>query len=111
RGLVDLPRRLRASRIRVRAVLAGVRFSIADPQRPSGFGREVLGRLTARPAFLISAGGTPLPTEGRLSGRIGHDDEALCAAIRAAFLLQPLCQAPRLEPASPHRRSPRTLPP
>ena len=31
----DFPRRLRAGRIRVREVHAGVRFSIADPQRPS----------------------------------------------------------------------------
>src|SRR5262245_2711286 len=59
----------------------------AFPGRPNA-------RLTARAVFLMSAGGTPLPTEGRLSGRIGHDDDALCAADRAAFLLRPLCQAP-----------------
>ncbi len=37
--------------------------------------------------------------------------DARRAAGRAAFLLRPLRQAPRLEPASPHRRGSRTLPP
>ena len=69
-------------------------------------------RLTARARFLISGGGTPLPTEGHLSGRIDYGQyDARRAAGRAAFLLRPLRQAPRMEPASPHRRSPRTLAP
>ena len=60
----------------------------------------------------MSGGGTPLPTEGRLSGRIDHGQcDARRAAGRAALLLRPLRQAPRLEPASPHRRSSRTLAP
>ena len=55
--------------------------------------------------FLISDRGTPLPNEGRLSGRIDHDDRDACrAADCAAFFVRPLRQAPRLDPASPHRR-------
>src|SRR5437588_467166 len=60
----------------------------------------------------MSDRGTPLPTEGRLSGRIDHGDcDARRAAGLPAFLFRPLRQAPRLEPASPHRRCPRTLSP
>src|SRR5262249_56023466 len=62
--------------------------------------------------FLISAGGKPLPTEGRLSGRIGHDvSDPLRAAACAAFFVRPLRQAPRLEPAKPRRRTARSLAP
>ena len=66
--------------------------------------------MTARQLFPMPAVGTPLPTERRLSGRIDHDRrDALRAAPRAAFLLRSLCQAPRLEPANPHRRRPLSL--
>ncbi len=37
--------------------------------------------------------------------------DARCAAVRAAFLVRPLRQAPRLEPASPHRRRSGTFAP
>ena len=47
----------------------------------------------------MSGRGTPLPTEGRLSGRIDHGQcDARRAAGRSALLLRPLRQAPRLEP-------------
>ena len=63
-------------------------------------------------AFPYTRGGTPLPTEGHLSGRIDHGQfDARRAAGCAALLLRPLRQAPRLEPASPHRRSLGTLAP
>ena len=69
-------------------------------------------RLTGLASFRMSGGGTPLPTEGRLSGRIGHDQcSSRRAASRSALLLRPLCQAPRLEPLSPHRRRSRPLAP
>src|SRR5262249_12023868 len=87
---------------------------LSDLSRPplSSIHAPAAVHLTARAPFLISRRGTPLPTEGQLSGRIvhGHDD-ASGAAGRAAFLLRPLCQAPRLEPASPHRRRSGTLAP
>jgi hypothetical protein len=68
--------------------------------------------LTERGRFLISSGGTPLPTEGQLSGRIDYGQyNARHAAGRAAFFVRPLRQAPRLEPPSPHRRRSRTLAP
>ena len=68
--------------------------------------------LTAPICFLMSGRGTPLPTEGRLSGRVDHDQrDARRAAARSALLVRPLRQAPRLEPLSPHRRSSRTLAP
>ncbi len=68
--------------------------------------------LTAGPREPISASGTPLPNEGRLSGRIDHDgDKARRAAGHPALFVRPLRQAPRLEPASPHRRGSRTLAP
>ena len=66
--------------------------------------------LTAWPRFRMSGGRRPLPTEWRLSERIDHDD-ARHAAVRAALLLRSLRQAPRLEPASPHRRRPGTFAP
>ncbi len=51
--------------------------------------------MTSVTRFLISGGGTPLPTEGRLSGRIGHDvSDPLRAAGSAAFFVRPLRQAP-----------------
>src|SRR5262249_58432010 len=62
-------------------------------------------RLTPLGSFLMSGRGTPLPTEGRLSGRVDHEPrDARRAAGRSALLLRPLCQASRLEPLSPHRR-------
>src|SRR3984893_16750292 len=65
-------------------------------------------RLTAPVPFLISAPGTPLPTEGRLSGRIDHgESDARRVAGDTALLVRPLRQAPRLEPPGPHRRRPR----
>src|SRR5438128_9401445 len=58
----------------------------------------------------MSAGGTPLPTEGRLSGRVDHEpSEARPAAARSALLLRSLRQTSRLEPFRPHRRTSRTL--
>src|SRR5207249_536520 len=76
----------------------------------SVFSRVRSPDLTFFAHFLISGGGTPLPTEGRLSGRIGHDDsDALRAAGCAAFFVRTLRQAPRLEPAKPRRRIPRSL--
>src|SRR5262249_17654176 len=66
------------------------------------------GRLDLFAHSPISGGGTPLPTEGRLSGRIGHDvTDPLRAAACAAFFVWTLRQAPRLEPAKPRRRIPR----
>ena len=71
-----------------------MRFEIPGDRPPS--------RLTARPSFLRCSRGTPLPNEGRLSGRIDHDHcEARRAAGRAAFFIRPLRQAPRLDPANP----------
>ncbi len=69
-------------------------------------------RLTAPPSFPSYGLGTPLPTEGRLSGRIDHGHtDARRAAGDTALLVRPLRQAPRLEPPSPHRRGPRALAP
>ncbi len=60
--------------------------------------------MTSSFRFPISDRGTPLPNEGRLSGRIDHDArDARRAAGCAAFFVRPLRQAPRLEPASPQR--------
>ena len=54
--------------------------------------------MTSPVLFLTSDVGTPLPTEGRLSGRIDHDaSDASRAAGCAAFFVRPLRQAPRLE--------------
>src|SRR5260370_1236191 len=68
--------------------------------------------LTRLGSFLMSARGTPLPTEGRLSGRVDHEpSEARPAAARSALLLRSLRQTSRLEPLGPHRRTSRTLAP
>src|SRR5579862_1557682 len=54
-------------------------------------GRCRNSRLTAGDQILNSRSGTPLPNEGRLSGRIDHDDcQALRAAERAALFVRTL---------------------
>src|SRR5262245_19467746 len=69
-------------------------------------------RLQNQPDFYTSRGGTPLPNERLLSGRIDYDsDDARKAAGQPAFFLRPLRQAPRLDPSSPQRRTRRTLAP
>ena len=74
--------------------------------------RAVTIFLTALLAFRICGGGTPLPNERLLSGRIDHGDcDARRAAGRSALLVRPLCQAPRLDPPSPQRRVPRPFAP
>ena len=75
---------------------------LALPAASSFFPRTP--ELTGRANSPIPASGTPLPNEGRLSGRIDHDDQARCAAACAAFFFRPLRQTARLEPASTHRR-------
>src|SRR5262245_33691857 len=40
-----------------------------------------------------------------------YGEDARSAACCAAFLLRPVREAPRMEPANPHRRSPRTFAP
>src|SRR5690242_9672866 len=66
--------------------------------------------LTALLGFPISGGGTPLPTEGRLSGRIGHDlTDPRRAAACAAFFVWTLRQTPWMERAKSCRRLARPL--
>src|ERR1043165_964476 len=67
--------------------------------------------LTEPSLFLMSASGTPLPNERLLSGRIDHDRDADRAAIRAAFFVRALRQAPRLDPLRPQRCISRPLAP
>src|SRR5262245_21276459 len=65
---------------------------------PSDISPESL-RLTSRPKLHNRMGGTPLPTEGHLSGRVDEDDRARAArnaAAKSFLLLRSLRQTPRL---------------
>ena len=127
---------LRARRIRIRAVRrlpagqsctcinarVGAALQVLDHRelaaqsRGTRRDRSIISAVTifldgARP-FLICGGGTPLPNERLLSGRIDHGDrDARRAAGRSALFVRPLRQAPRLDPPSPQRRISRPLAP
>ncbi len=110
----ECPRRRRPQILIDNAADDGPRIEAGPPAVPylTAVISQPSSDLTLPVYFLTSGSGTPLPNEGQLSGRIDHDDcDALGAAARAAFFVRPLCQAPRLEPASPHRRRSRTLAP
>src|SRR4029077_1872415 len=81
--------------------------------RPSDISPASL-RLTSRRKLHNRMDGTPLPTEGHLSGRVDEDDRARAAGNAAAksfLLLRSLRQAPRLVSRQSQERIARPLAP